>query len=70
MTNTGTVPQSVSDPENPYMSLFGNIDMSPYKEVLLWKEYNQALGIKNGVEVGVNQGNYGIGLTREYVDNF
>lgn len=70
VTNTGTVPQSVSDPENPYMSLFGNIDMSPYKEVLLWKEYNQALGIKNGVEVGVNQGNYGIGLTREYVDNF
>lgn len=70
VTNSGTVPQSTSDPENPYMSLFGNTDMSAYKEVLLWREYNQSLGIKNGVEVGVNQGNYGIGLTREYVDNF
>lgn len=70
VTNTGLVPQSTSDPDNPYFSLFGNTDMTPYKEVLLWKEYNQSLGITNGVEVGINQGNYGWGLTRGYVENF
>lgn len=69
-SNTGKVPQSLTDPVNPYFSLFGNIDMTPYKEVLLWKEYNLSLGITNGVEVGINQGNYGIGLTRGYIENF
>lgn len=67
--NTGVVPQSSSD-INPYFTLFGNIDMTPYPEVLLWREYSRALGIVNHVETSVNRGNMGIGLTRSMVESF
>ncbi len=68
--NTGTIPQSSSDPENPYFSLFGNIDASPYREVLLWREYDRGLGITNHVETSVNRGNMGNGMTRSMVESF
>lgn len=68
--NTGTIPQSASDPENPYFKLFGNIDMSGFKEVLLWREYDRGLGIQNHVETSVNRGNMGIGVTRSLVEGF
>lgn len=68
--NTGTLPQSVSDPDNPYFSMFGNPDMSSYPDVLLWREYNEGLKVVNNIEVAVNKGNYGIGLTRSMVESF
>ena len=68
--NTGTIPQSEADAENPYFKLFGNIDMTEFKEVLLWREYNRGLGIQNGVETAVNRGNFGVGVTRSLVESF
>lgn len=68
--NTGTVPQALSDPENPYFSMFGTTDMSPYSEVLLWREYSRPLGVTNQVEVGAERGNYGVGVTRGLVESF
>ena len=31
--NTGKVPQSEDDPDNPYFSMFGNTDMSTFPDV-------------------------------------
>lgn len=70
VTNTGEIPQSASDPENPYFSMFGTTDMSSYPEILLWREYNFGLGLVNGIEGSVQTGNRGIGLTRGYVESF
>jgi hypothetical protein len=56
VTNTGRIPQSTSDPDNPYFSLFGNTDMSKYPEVLLWREYSKSLGEVNNVEVAIQHG--------------
>lgn len=68
--NTGTVPQSETDPENPYFKLFGNIDMTEFDEVLMWREFSRGLEIQNGVETAVNRGNMGIGVTRSLVESF
>lgn len=68
--NTGLVPQSESDPSNPYMDMFGSTDMSGFADVLLWREYSEGLGITNNVEVAVQHGNYNIGLTRSMVESF
>lgn len=68
--NTGLVPQSTSDPENPYFKMFGNTDMTPYTEVLLWREYSRGLGITNNLETSVNRGNMGIGQTRSMIEGY
>lgn len=68
--NTGVVPQSSTDPSNPYLGIWGTVDMSGVPEVLLWREYNRSLGVLNDVEVVVTKSNYGIGLTRSFVENY
>ena len=68
--NTGVVPQSSTDPSNPYLGIWGTVDMSDVPEVLLWREYNRSLGVLNDVEVVVTKSNYGIGLTRSFVENY
>lgn len=68
--NTGEIPQKDSDPVNPYFAMFGTIDMSGYPEILLWREYSDALGIRNAVEVAIQRGNLGIGVTRSLVEGF
>ena len=69
-TNTGVVPQSATDPSNPYLGIWGTEDMSGVSEVLLWRQYSRSLGQLNDVEVVVNKSNYGIGLTRGFVENY
>lgn len=68
--NTGKIPQSDSDPINPYFAMFGTIDMSGYPEILLWREYSDALAVRNNVEIAIQRGNYGIGVTRSMVESF
>ncbi|MCO6026203.1 RagB/SusD family nutrient uptake outer membrane protein [Prevotella cerevisiae] len=70
VTNTGSIPQSTADPDNPYFSLFGNTDMSKYPEVLLWREYSKSLGEENNVEVAIQHGDIAAGLTRGMVESF
>lgn len=70
VTNTGQIPQSPDDPDNPYFSLFGNTDMSKYPEVLLWREYSKSLGKTNNVEVAIQHGDIDAGITRGLVQSF
>ena len=67
--NTGIVPQSLTD-SNPYFYKFGNTDMTPYPEVLLWKAYNKGKGVTDNIEVAVNRGNTYTGFTRSLIDAF
>ena len=50
--------------------MFGNTDMSTFPDVLLWREYSKGLGVVNNVEVGIQHGNNGVGLTRSMVESF
>lgn len=68
--NTGKVPQSLDDPTNPYMDIWGTADCSKTAEVLLWRQYNEALGVKNNVECAVNHGNIGTGFTRSLIESY
>ena len=70
-SNTGKIPQTKDELKtpNPYFEMFSKDNLSNVKEVLLWKQYVQGV---NGHDLGLatNQGNFGIGVTRSYVQNF
>ena len=68
--NTGNVQQSLSEPKNPYMEMFSDVDMSAYPEVLLWRQYNRGLAIVHNVPTFSQMGNGGIGITRGFVNSF
>ncbi len=68
--NNGILQQDAAQSTNPYFNMFSDVDLSPYQEVLLWRRYDKGLGITHNVPVYAEVGDYGIGLTRGYVDNF
>lgn len=70
VTNTGTLPQSEDAPENPYLSMFSDVDMSKYSEVLLWRKYSKSQSIMHSVAMQLQVGNGQVGLTRGYVDSY
>lgn len=55
---------------NPYCAMFGEKDMSGFKEILLWKKYDLAVDIRNSVSMYTQKGNFGSGMTRGMVDGF
>ena len=67
--NTGTLQQSPEDPVNPYFDMFAQEDLSSVKEVLLWRQYARGLSTHN-INSAAGRGNYRIGLTRGFVQNF
>jgi hypothetical protein len=67
--NTGMLQQDANDPANPYYEMFASEDLSGVKEVLLWRQYATGLQTHN-VNSAAGRGNYRIGLTRGYVNNF
>ncbi len=67
--NTGTLQQALDEPNNPYYDMFAQEDLSSVKEVLLWRQYGRDL-IMHNVNVCTSFGNYGIGVTRGFVNNF
>lgn len=67
--NTGTVQQSADEPANPYMDMFSADDLSVYEEVLLWRDYDDGLGVNNNVPIEC-RGDGQTGLTRGFVDCF
>lgn len=67
--NTGVLQQDADESSNPYYNMFASDDLSGIPEVLLWREYVQDL-IGNDVALAANQGNWNVGLTRGYVQNF
>ena len=68
--NTDELQQSATDPINPYMDMFGSVDLSTYNEVLLWRQYSKGLGITHNVVVATQNGDNGVGVTRGLVDGF
>lgn len=70
VNNTGVVQQEASEPVNPYMDMFGDVDLSGYSEVLLWRPYSKGLGQTHCVVVAAQFGDYGVGVTRGMVDGF
>lgn len=68
--NTGIVQQDAAESPNPFMDMFASIDLSSYKEVLLWREYNLGLGLSHAVGEYSQRGNKGIGMTRGLVESF
>ncbi|KAA6332171.1 RagB/SusD family nutrient uptake outer membrane protein [termite gut metagenome] len=67
--NTGVLQQGASDPVNPYYEMFASEDLSGVKEVLLWRQYAKGLQTHN-VNSAAGRGNYRIGVTRGFVNNF
>lgn len=67
--NTGIVPQQESD-INPYFYMFGAVDMSPYPDILLWRQYGLELYLTHTVEVQIQENNNAIGVTRSFVEGF
>lgn len=68
--NNGIVPQTETDPENPYMAMFSTPDLSGNTEVIFWREYSRAMGITHSVCQFAQFGNRLNGLTRGFVENF
>ena len=75
-SNTGVVPQEEGknlaeyEAENPWLAMFGTLDLSKYPEVLLWRQYSNSLKINHNVVVQAQKGNQGLGVTRGCVDGF
>lgn len=70
MVNTGTIPQKEGDPQNPYFNIWGTTDMSGTPEVILWRQYSKELSVVNNVEVAIQHGDLGVGLTRSMVEGY
>ncbi len=66
--NTGIVPQAAGE-TNPYLEMFGDVDLNKYPEVILWMQYADKL-TTHGAVIFAQQGNNSVGLTRGFVDNF
>lgn len=67
--NTGVLQQSANAPANPYFDMFAQEDLSSVKEVLLWRQYARGF-VTHNINAAAGRGNYRIGLTRGYVQNF
>jgi hypothetical protein len=70
VANNGVLPQSLSDPENLFLKMFGDENLNGYSEVVFWRQYNRGLGITHNVCSYTTAGGHKTGLTRGYVDNF
>ena len=57
-------------PENQYLEMFGALSMDGYKEILLWKQFNQTLGISNGIANYAASGNESLGICRSLIDSY
>ncbi len=68
-TNTGLLQQEAAGPANPFYDMFASESLENYDEVLLWRDYARDV-VGNDIVLATNQGNWGVGLTRSYVQNF
>lgn len=55
---------------NPYFTMFSDVNMEKYSEVLLWRAYDANKGSNNNVNHYINQNGGNTGYTRGFVDNF
>ena len=67
--NTGELQQDANGTVNPYYEMFCQENLSDVPEVLLWRQYARGIETHN-VNTAAGRGNYQIGLTRGFVQNF
>ncbi|MCR5350945.1 MAG: RagB/SusD family nutrient uptake outer membrane protein [Bacteroidales bacterium] len=67
--NTGVMQQAVNEPANPYYDMFASESLANVPEVLMWREYSSAYST-HAVPQAAGRGNYMVGMTRAYVQNF
>lgn len=73
--NDGGIPQPDNAPvpypigQNEYFEMFGDVDMSGYSEVVLWREYKIGV-VTNNICRGFQEDNFYTGVTRSAVENF
>ncbi len=55
---------------NPYYTMFCDVDMSGYSEVLMWRAYNEALGVTHNIQKEAQHSGGGTGYSRGLVNSF
>lgn len=55
---------------NPYYTMFADEDLNSYSEVLMWREYNQSLGVTHNIQMQLQNNGGGSGWTRGLVNSF
>ncbi|HZJ80894.1 MAG TPA: RagB/SusD family nutrient uptake outer membrane protein [Dysgonamonadaceae bacterium] len=55
---------------NPYYNMFIDENMDGYSEVLMWREYNEALGVTHNIQMQLQNNGGGSGWTRGLVNSF
>jgi hypothetical protein len=56
--------------KNRYFTMFGDLDMSGYSDVLMWRKYDLGLGVTNNVNIYAAGNNNQRGLTKVMVESF
>ncbi|MGV3504929.1 MAG: RagB/SusD family nutrient uptake outer membrane protein [Adhaeribacter sp.] len=67
---TNTRDNGYDSSNNPYFTMFSDVDMGKYSEVLLWRRYDPAKGINHNVNHYINRNGGNTGYTRGFVENF
>lgn len=67
--NTGILPQGPGE-SNPFVEMYGAINMASYPEILIWKAHDKGLGVTNNVPVNASTSNLAIGVTKGMVDSY
>lgn len=55
---------------NPYYTMFCDVNMEGYDEILMWKKFDKALGVVNNLQMELERNGGGTGWTRGMVNSF
>lgn len=55
---------------NPYYTMFCDEDMDKYSEILMWKMFNESLGVTGNLQMELERNGGGSGWTRGMVNSF
>lgn len=55
---------------NPYYTMFCDEDMDKYKEILMWKKFDETLHVTNNLQMELERNGGGSGWTRGMVNSF
>lgn len=55
---------------NPYYTMFCDVNMDSYDEVLLWRQYNRDKGVTHNIQMQLARNGGGTGWTRGLVNSF
>lgn len=67
-TPEGMSPALVST--NPYYTMFCDENMNDYSEILMWKQFSEALGVTNNLQMELERNGGGTGWTRGMINSF